>query len=280
MNRRNFLKNAGIAGGILATTPLLGNEKALNANYLQNNKSNSDKFKLIDLHVHVSDKFSIEDIVSLGKEKNIRFGVVENVAPWGLQTDEDLKKHFDTLLPHPVYVGLQPMSPGWTKGLSSELIAKADYVIMDPQVLPNGNRRGELLYLWELGPYIDDVEFFMEQYFAHTLNVINNPEPLDILGWPLYLPGNVARDYYKLWTKKRMQEIIFAAKKRGIAIEINDTAHTPHEEFILMAKRQGLKFTFGSDTRDPKMGRLDYCKSIAKKCGLTQKDFFVPKRVI
>lgn len=145
---------------------------------------------------------------------------------------------------------------------------------MDPQVLPNGNRRGELLYLWDLGPYIDDVEFFMERYVAHTLDVINNPEPLDILGWPLYLPGNVARDYYKLWTKNRMQQVISAAKKRGIAIEINDTAHTPHEEFILMAKKQGLKFTFGSDTRDPKMGRLDHCKSIAQKCGLTQKRLF------
>lgn len=280
MNRRKFLKNAGIAGSMLATAPLLGKDNKLNMSYLQKDKPNSKELKLMDLHVHVSEKFGIEDIVALGKEKNIRFGVVENVAPWGLQTDEDLKKHFDTFLPHPVYVGLQPMSPGWTKGLSPELIAKADYVIMDPQVLPNGNRRGELLYLWELGPYIDDVEFFMEQYFAHTLNVINNPEPLDILGWPLYLPGNVARDYYKVWTKKRMQEIISAAKKRGIAIEINDTAHTPHEEFILMAKKQGLKFTFGSDTRDPKMGRLDYCKTIAKKCGLTQKDFFVPKRII
>lgn len=40
--------------------------------------------------------------------------------------------------------------------------------------------------------------------------------------------------------------------------------HTPHEKFINMAKEQGLKFTFGSDTRDKKAGRVDYCKMTAK----------------
>jgi hypothetical protein len=55
-------------------------------------------------------------------------------------------------------------------------------------------------------------------------------------------------------------------------------AHTPHEKFILMAKEQGLKFTFGSDSRNQIAGRLDYCKYIAKKCGLKREDFFVPKR--
>ncbi|MGI6572255.1 MAG: hypothetical protein ACOX19_02235 [Fermentimonas sp.] len=47
-----------------------------------------------------------------------------------------------------------------------------------------------------------------------------------------------------------------------------------------MAKRAGLKFTFGSDTRNYLMGRLDYCQEIAKKCSLTRNDFFVPKRAL
>jgi histidinol phosphatase-like PHP family hydrolase len=77
-----------------------------------------------------------------------------------------------------------------------------------------------------------------------------------------------------------MQKIIAALKKRGLAVEINDLAHTPHEKFILMAKEQGLKFTFGSDTRDQKAGRLDYCKYVAKKCNLVRDDFFLPKRAL
>ena len=69
-------------------------------------------------------------------------------------------------------------------------------------------------------------------------------------------------------------------QNRNLNIEINDLAHTPHEEFILMAKKEGIKFAFGSDTRDNKAGRLSYCKEIAKKCKLTKEDFYVPDRVL
>jgi histidinol phosphatase-like PHP family hydrolase len=55
-------------------------------------------------------------------------------------------------------------------------------------------------------------------------------------------------------------------------------SHTPHEKFIRMAKEQGLKFTFGSDSRNSNAGRLAYCKRIARTCGLKADDFFVPAR--
>ena len=64
---------------------------------------------------------------------------------------------------------------------------------------------------------------------THTLEVIENNEPLNIFGWPLFLPVCIARDYYTLWTEQRMRTIIAALKKRGLAVEINDLAHTPHE---------------------------------------------------
>src|SRR5215467_1188844 len=161
---------------------------------------------------------------------------------------------------------------------SPEAIKLVDYVLMDPQSIPNGNGYGETLRIWNFDTYVDDPQKFMETYVAHTLEVIENNEPLNIFGWPLFLPVCIARDYYTLWTEERMRKIITALKKRGLAIEINDLAHTPHEKFILMAKEQGLKFTFGSDTRDQKAGRLDYCKYIARKCNLNTDDFFVPRR--
>jgi histidinol phosphatase-like PHP family hydrolase len=151
---------------------------------------------------------------------------------------------------------------------------------MDAQTIPNGNGYGETLRIWNFDTYVDDPRRFMETYMAHTLEVIENHEPLNILGWPLFLPVCIARDYYTLWTERRMQTIIGALKRRGLAVEINDLAHTPHERFIGMAKEQGLKFTFGSDTRDQKAGRLDYCKYVAKKCSLKRDDFFLPKRAL
>jgi histidinol phosphatase-like PHP family hydrolase len=148
---------------------------------------------------------------------------------------------------------------------------------MDPQTIPLGNDQYERI--WQLETYVEDKDAFMERYMEHSMNVLHK-ENITIFGWPLFLPVCIARDYYKLWTKERMQQIISAAKSRNIAIEINDMAHTPHEEFILMAREQGLKFTFGSDSRTPNAGRLSYCKAVAEKCGLQAVDFYVPGRKV
>lgn len=65
-------------------------------------------------------------------------------------------------------------------------------------------------------------------------------------------------------------------KARNVAIERNQMAHVPHEEFILMAKAEGLKFSFGSDSRNPRAGYLPYCEEMIHKCKLNPDDMFVP----
>lgn len=234
-------------------------------------------FPVMDLHVHRSDRLTIEAIVAKSKELDMPIGVMENIAPWGITNDAQLRNYIDAIKPYPVYIGLQPMSLGWSKNLSPELIKQADYIAMDPQIVENGNGYGETINLWEYSSYIDDANIFMERNMQHYLNILTGDEPLDIFACPLFLPCCIQREYNTLWTKKRLQQIIDAAKEKEVAIEINDIARVPHEEFIFMAKRAGLKFTFGSDGRNQLVGRLDYCKYIAKKCCLTEKDFFVPR---
>lgn len=269
MKRRLFIKNTTLAGGMLAISPILVNNPA----------SGEDDFPLMDLHVHLANKFTIDDIISIAKKTKVQFGIMVNPG-YGVNDDASLINFINFLRPYPVYIGLQPMSPGWSKDFSSKSLSQVDYILMDSQTVPNGNSYGETLRIWNFDTYVEDPNKFMEIYMAHNLEVLNNNEPITIFGWPLFLPVCIARDYYTLWTKERMQQIILAAKKRNIAIEINDMSHTPHAEFISMAKEQGLKFTFGSDTRDQKAGRLDYCRSIAKKCNLKRDDFFIPKRVL
>jgi len=267
LKRRRFLKSAAIAGGMMAAWP----------SGLSFGDQPNDGFPLTDLHVHLTPTFTIDQVMEIAKKTGVQFGVMVNPGD-AVHDDASLRHFVDTLKPYPVYCGLQPMSPGWSKSFSPEAIKLVDYVEMDPQTIPNGNGYGETLRIWNFDTYVDDPQKFMEIYMAHNLEVINNPEPLNIFGWPLFLPVCIARDYYTLWTEKRMQTIIDALKKRNLAVEINDMAHTPHEKFILMAKDAGLKFTFGSDSRNHIAGRLDYCKSIAKKCHLKQEDFFLPKR--
>ena len=267
MQRRLFVKNSALASGLLAVSPFLGNCNA----------ANDYDFPLTDMHVHRTDKFTINNIMDIAKSRKVRFGILEHPAPWAIVTDSDLKNYIDNLKQYPVYIGLQPISLGWSKAFSPELLAQVDYILMDPQRVPMEN--GEILSIWQFDTYVEDTDKFMERYMAYTMEVLNN-EPINIFGWPLFLPVCIARDYYTSWTDERMQQIITAAKKRNIAIEINDMAHTPHEKFINMAREQGLKFTFGSDSRNQNAGRLCYCKMIAQKCNLKKEDFFIPKRNI
>lgn len=269
MERREFLKDAAIAGAMMAGLPYARTFAA----------PADDEFPLMDLHVHLTPAFTIDHVMEIAKKTGVQFGIMVN--PGGSVSDDaGLRRFIDSLKPYPVYYGLQPMSPGWSASFSPETIKLLDYVEMDAQTIPNGNGYGETLRIWNFDTYIDDPQKFMGIYMAHILEVINNHEPLTIFGWPLFLPVCIARDYYTLWTEKRMQAIIEALKSKNLAVEINDMAHTPHERFILMAKEHGLKFTFGSDSRDEKAGRLDYCKRVAKKCHLKRDDFFIPKRVL
>jgi histidinol phosphatase-like PHP family hydrolase len=263
MERRTFIKNAGLAGGMMLISPKPGFQKT----------TEEYAFPLIDLHVHLTNEYTIEKMMEIAKNRNVKFGIVEHPAVWAIKNDDDLKKYIDKLRKYPVYIGLQPLEMGWSKQFSPELLAKVDYILMDPQRVQM--KDGEMLQIWEFNTYVENTEEFMERYMAHAMDILNN-EPINIFGWPLFLPVCIARDYYTLWTQERMQQIITAAKKKNIAIEINDMAHTPHDKFILMAKAQGLKFTFGSDSRNQNAGRLAYSKAVAKKCNLKKEDFFIP----
>ena len=276
MDKRTFLKRtggllvAGVGAGFTGIQRMEAVTVATKANEAQ-------PYPLYDLHVHRSQSQTLEQIVEKARDKGIEmFGVMENCGAWGVRSNEDLEKYINEVKGADCFIGLQPVVTGWSKNLDQRLLNQIDYVLMDPQFMPNSNKYGDMAQLWDHNCYIDDAEDFMERHVKFYLEIINNPEPLTILGWPLYLPPCLGRDYYRLWTRERMETIIDAARKRGIAIEINDLAHTPHAEFILMAKKAGLKFTFGSDTRDERTFRLDFCKQIADLCGLTRDDFYIP----
>ncbi len=265
MNRREFVKSAMFTtAGIMAMPSLASSMTA----------SDSD-MQVMDLHVHLTNSFTIEKAMEVSRQRNMKFGILEHPAPEGwLASDADLKRYIDNLRQYPVFIGIQPIYLGWSKNFSKEVLDQLDYVLMDPQTIPQDD--GSYLKIWWFNAYVDDEEEFMTRYMKHCMNILHN-EPIHIFSWPLSIPACIGRDYYKVWTPERKQAIISAAKERKIAIEINDMWHIPDEEFIVEAKKQGLKFTFGTDSRDPAAaGRLTYGMKMLKKCGITQEDLFIP----
>src|SRR5690348_6857805 len=121
MERREFLKNAGLAGGLLNALPISRSFGAPAA----------DGFPLVDLHCHLTPNFTIEQVMEISKKTGVQFGIMVN--PGGAVSDDaGLRRFIDSLKPYPVYYGLQPMSPGWSRSFSPETIKLLDYVLMDP----------------------------------------------------------------------------------------------------------------------------------------------------
>lgn len=264
-SRRQFIKAAAFTAGALLAQPLAA----------QGARPDKD-YDYMDLHVHTARNFGMDRIMQISRERKVKFGVVEHPGRYyRIKNDRDLRAYVDELRQYPVYIGLQPTRRNWRKGFSEEVIAQVDYILMDPQQIPNGD--GTFMGIWKFDTRVDDTEGFMKKYMAHTVDILKN-ESIDIFGWPLFLPVCIARDYYSIWTEERMQTIIDLARAKRIAIEINEMAHVPHREFISAAKAQGLKFAFGSDARDPRAGAMVYGRSVAQACGLTKDDFFVPGR--
>jgi hypothetical protein len=276
MKRKEFIKSAGM---IVASGLTVGISHAKETKAAQQPAAmpsvEPKPFPVYDLHVHSSQVQSAKQIVENAVKNGIQMcGIILNPG----RTDERLLRFINEVKDLHSYMALQPMQMGWSAYLSKELIDMVDYIIMDPQTVPNSNKYGDTAAIWRYDCYIPDAEEFMKINMKHYMAVINNPEPMNIFGWPLFLPPAIAPLYLRLWTKERMEQIIEAVRNRGLALEINDLARTPHAEFILMAKKAGVKFTFGSDARDHRTFRLDYCKQIATLCGLTEDDFYIPVR--
>ena len=265
-SRRNFLETSLIAGAALAAAPHL----------LAATPPGKPAFPVVDYHVHLSEQLSIDQALALGKERQVQIGVVEHPGPgYAINTDADLNHYIEALRKYPVRIGLQPVYPGWSKAFSKTLVDQLDYILMDALTLLNPD--GTSLAIWQIDTHVDDEQEFMTRYLQFIEQVLTT-EPIDIFGWPTFLPVPIARQYSQLWTRPRVDRIIELARARKIAIEINEVAHVPDETFIHRAKQAGLKFTFGTDSRNQNAAHFYYCYQMAHQCGLTEANMLVVKK--
>jgi histidinol phosphatase-like PHP family hydrolase len=93
---------------------------------------------------------------------------------------------------------------------------------------------------------------------------------------PTFLPAQMADRYDFFWTPERMDKVIKAAKDHKIAIEINNRYRIPSIAFIARAKKEGIKFTVGTNNTDASFTGAAYALEAIQKCQLTQSDFFQP----
>jgi hypothetical protein len=240
-------------------------------------RMNAQNFPVVDYHVHLKGGLTLEEALQESRRLGIQYGIAINCGLGFPTTDDAAAEEFlRSMKGQPVFVAMQGEGREWVKLFSKETVAKFDYVFTDAMTFTDDS--GKRMRLWiedEVGE-INDKERFMEMCVNRILSVLNH-EPIDIYVNPTFLPKAIAADYDRLWTPERMQRVIDAAKRNDVAIEINNTYRLPSPAFIKAARKAGIKFAFGTNNGDRKLGRLEYCVEMVKECGLTWQDIFVPK---
>jgi len=239
-------------------------------------RMHAENYPVVDCHVHLKGGLTIQDALAESRRTGVQYGIAINCGlHFPVSDDAGALKFIDSMKGQPVFVALQGEGREWVKLVSKQTIAKFDYVFTDAMTFTDDD--GKRMRIWikdEVGE-IKDKQRFMDTYVNRIVGVLNN-EPIDIHANPTFLPDQIAAEYDELWTPERMQRVIEAAKKNNIAIEINNRYRIPSAKFIMEAKKAGVKFSFGTNNSDSKLGRIEYGVQMVKECGLRWQDFFVP----
>jgi len=233
-------------------------------------------FPMVDYHVHLKGGLTLEEAIQNAKARGVKFGIAENCGVgFKVTEDEKLRPFLKLLEGRPVYKAMQAEGREWLSLFSPEMIAKFDYVFTDAMTFTD--KRGKRIRLWiRKEVQIDDKQDFMDMYVDKIVSILNN-EPIDIYVNATFLPAAIADEYDTLWTPERMDKVIEAAVKNDVAIEINARYRIPSMAFIKRAKKAGAKFSFGTNNGGRELGHLEYCRRMARECGLTKKDMFSPR---
>jgi hypothetical protein len=234
-------------------------------------------FPIVDYHLHAKGGLTIDDIAEFAKEHGIGAGVAIN-AGVGFPTanDQALQQALAAYEGKPVYKAMQAEGREWVKMFSPEMVAKFDYIFTDSMTFTD--QRGKRVRLWMPNEVeVGDKRAFMDMLVEKTVGILND-EPIDIYVNPTFLPAAIAKEYDALWTDARMDRVIEAAARNGVAIEINARYKLPSEKFLRKAKAAGVKFSFGTNNGGKNdLGDLAYSRLMAKRLELTAADMFVPR---
>jgi hypothetical protein len=237
----------------------------------------------MDLHVHLNyaaqslgnaAAIAYEKASALSKEMGVTFGIAEEFGSSNVRTNDSLLLNRIALAKkNSLYLGLQVARRDWQNVFSKKILNQVDYILADAMIFPN--KDGKTILIWIPGMPLGEPQEFMDLYVAHNLKVLS--EPITIWANPTYLPDVLNSRYDELWTDARMKSLIDAAVKNNVAIEINSRFKVPNAKFIKMAKAAGAHFTFGTNQHGTGIGEITWSVNLAKECGLTKKDFYIPK---
>jgi len=235
-------------------------------------------YPLVDYHVHLKGDLDLKAALAISRQTGIFHGIAVNCGKgFTVENEAGAIAFKKSLEGAPVYAAMQAEGREWVDMFDRRTVGVFDYVFTDSMTWTDN--RGRRMRTWlanEVGTIADPQEF-METLVSRAVGILER-EPIDIYVNPTFVPDQIAKDYDKLWTDERIMKVVKAAKKGAVAIEINNRYRLPGLRFIQAAKAEGLKFSFGTNNTDAKLGRCEYGIEMVRQCGLKWSDFFVPAR--
>lgn len=237
-------------------------------------------FPVIDYHVHLKGGLTKEMAHALSMNYGINYGVAPNAGEGGvgrmLANDQEVYDYYEEVKPLPFLCGVQGEGRKWTATFSQEALGIFDYLFTDAMTIMDHKNRNSRIYRAEEVHY-DGVtkEQYMEQIVDQTVKILTN-EPADIFANPTYIPEDMQPDYDQYWTDERINRMLDVMQEHRIALEINPRYRIPSLKIIRMAKKRGLKFTFGTNNVNAHFGKLEYCIEAIEQCGITPEDLWFP----
>lgn len=238
----------------------------------------SANIPMVNYHMHLKGGLTLDEALAQSRASGIFFGVAVNCGlNFSVTNDAGINAYLDSVKGKPVFVAMQAEGREWVKMFSREAISKFDYVFTDSMTIFDDQGRRMRLWIKDEVPEITDKQAFMDMLVDRTVTILTT-EPVNIYVNPTYLPAQIAGEYDQLWTEPRMKRVVEAARKSGVAIEINSKAKLPSPAFLKLAKAAGCKFTLGTNNTDRDIGRLDYCFAMVKELGLSWQDIWMPEK--
>ena len=239
-------------------------------------KLGDENFPIIDFHTHLKGGLTLEETLQHTRRTGINHGIAVNGGVgFPITNNAGIEAFRRSMMGAPCFIGLQAEGREWPTLFSREAIAKFDFVFTDAMTIPDHRGRRTRLWIKE-EVEIPDPQAFMEHLVTNIVGILDR-EPIDLYANPTFLPEIIAADYDSLWTTERMDRVIAAAARSGVAIEINSRFKIPNAAFIRRAKKAGIKFTLGTNNSDRELGRLEYALRMVQECGLTWQDMWMPK---
>jgi hypothetical protein len=277
---RSIDRAIGIAGVLaLATLPALSVSSARAQSAASPAKAAKPPvMDRVDYHVHIKGDLTNESTLQKSRDTGIAYGVAINGGlSFPISNDAALEPVLKATRQGGFqYVAFQAEGREWVTLFSRPMLEKFDYIFTDSMTWTDDT--GKRMRLWikdEVGT-IEDPQKFMDTLVKRATGIFER-EPIDLYVNPTFLPDQLKADYDRLWTPARMQAIVDALAKNGIAMEINNRYRIPSAAFITLAKQRGVKLGCGTNNGGSSdLGANEYCREMIRECGLTESDFWVP----